>query len=336
MKYNKSKEFKTLSSQCDIIVNKRKLKFPEFVNREESMRRLENELISKNYFDLINGLEDILNSSDSKHKFYGNYSLNQLLQLYKLNKNLRELILSQISEFEIKLKTTIAYHFASRYSNWNDYRKIKNYKKVTKSDSDDIFIATYGYSRRYRGENPQINQKRLFPFFITDKKLIMKLKRKKRYLSAYNGHPPIWVAIKSLDFGQLHTMFTLLNTDVASDVLANFNLKSIDRNKFESILFVINWLRNECAHFEMINNSRYHGKNQLSKELIEDLNLRTAKSRRNLTLFQTMCVLNSVQNFESDFSELISNSDIPQHLKKEYLKSIGYWRQSDWNISIDF
>lgn len=27
-------------------------------------------------------------------------------------------------------------------------------------------------------------------------------------------------------------MFTLLNTDVASDVLANFNLKSIDRNKY--------------------------------------------------------------------------------------------------------
>lgn len=127
-------------------------------------------------------------------------------------------------------------------------------------------------------------------------------------------------------------MFSLLTADILSD----FNLIPSFRNRFESILYVINWLRNEGAHFEMINKSRYHGKFAIDAGLINELNLRTNRSRRNLNLFQSMCILNSVQEFKLKFSQLLDDSDINEQLKRSYLQAIGFWRQCEWDIPIDF
>ncbi len=215
MRSDEPKEFKTLDEQCEIVVNQRHLKLPPNRSREESIRKLKLELIQKNYFDLVNGLDDIINVSDSKNKYYGNYSLDDLLGLYKLNKKLRELLLSEIGKFEIRLKTSIAYHFSERYPLWNAYCDTGNYKMVSVNDREEVFYARFGYSKKYTGSTPHVNQRGLFPFFVTDIKLIRKLRRRERYMSAYGGRPPLWVAIKVLDFGQTHMMFSLLNSKVA-------------------------------------------------------------------------------------------------------------------------
>lgn len=228
MRSDEPKEFKTLDEQCEIVVNQRHLKLPPNRSREESIRKLKLELIQKNYFDLVNGLDDIINVSDSKNKYYGNYSLDDLLGLYKLNKKLRELLLSEISKFEIRLKTSIAYHFSERYPLWNAYCDTGNYKMVSVND------------------------------------------------------------------------------------------------------------RNECAHFEMINKSRYHAKYPVNNKLIKNLYLRTNRSNRNLNLFQSMCILDKVQGIKESFSCLMIQSQIPNSLKESYLKDIGYWRQCDWPLPFDY
>lgn len=336
MRSDEPKEFKTLDEQCEIVVNQRHLKLPPNRSREESIRKLKLELIQKNYFDLVNGLDDIINVSDSKNKYYGNYSLDDLLGLYKLNKKLRELLLSEIGKFEIRLKTSIAYHFSERYPLWNAYCDTGNYKMVSVNDREEVFYARFGYSKKYTGSTPHVNQRGLFPFFVTDIKLIRKLRRRERYMSAYGGRPPLWVAIKVLDFGQTHMMFSLLNSKVAQEVLADFNLKPVNRSEFESILYVVNWLRNECAHFEMINKSRYHAKYPVDNKLIKNLYLRTNRSNRNLNLFQSMCILDKVQGIKESFSCLMIQSKIPNSLKESYLKDIGYWRQCDWPLLFDY
>ena len=89
MNDDKPKEFKTLNEQCDIILNQRHLQLSSANSKTMSINDLKEELLQKNYFDLINGLEDIINVSDSKNKYYGNYSLEDLLSLYNLNENLR-------------------------------------------------------------------------------------------------------------------------------------------------------------------------------------------------------------------------------------------------------
>lgn len=165
MSNNFPKEFKTLTAQCDILVNQRKLKIPESENRDKALSSLKTQLIKKNYFDLVNGLEDMINFADSQHKYYGEYSITDLLELYKLNKKLRELLLAEISEFEIRLKTSIAYHFSGKHSQWNDYYNVNNYRRVTRNDNNDVFQARYGYSKNYQGNDPVCNQRLVFPFF---------------------------------------------------------------------------------------------------------------------------------------------------------------------------
>lgn len=128
MSNNFPKEFKTLTAQCDILINQRKLKIPESENRDKALSSLKTQLIKKNYFDLVNGLENMINFADSQHKYYGEYSITDLLELYRLNKKLRELLLAEISEFEIRLKTSIAYHFSEKHSQWNDYFNVNNYR----------------------------------------------------------------------------------------------------------------------------------------------------------------------------------------------------------------
>ena len=80
-------------------------------------------------------------------------------------------------------------------------------------------------------------------------------------------------------------------------------------------MYVINWIRNECDYYEMINKRKYHGKYPVDNDLIKDLKLRTSKSGMNLTLFQTMCILDSVQSFKEELHDLFSKNKLPKKLK---------------------
>ncbi|WP_396022428.1 Abi family protein [Bombilactobacillus folatiphilus] len=177
----------------------------------------------------------------------------------------------------------MAYRFSEEHPHCEDYHNPSNYKRISVDDRDEIFYARYGYSRNLKKKHPTINEGKKFPFFITKKR------QRRPYMNAYDENTPLWIAIKVLNFGQLHLMFSMLTGDIAKNILNDFNLESIDRNMFESILHVINWLRNECAHFEMINKSRYSGKYPLDKSLIKKLNLITNRSHKNLNVFQA-CV----------------------------------------------
>lgn len=315
------KPFKSLSDQRDILVNKHLL----------NQKMIEEELLKKNYFDLVNGLEDIINDPSQNNKCFSNYTFGDLLSLYELNKKVRELLFSVIGEFELKLKSSISYHFSDMYRSWDSYTNPDNYKSVTVDDRYEVFLARFGYSPNFEGTTPVINQYKLFPFFRNDE-FLAKFFRKKRYLGAYGGRPPLWVAIKALNFGELHILFSLLQSPIAEEVLNDFDLKLADRNLFESVLDVINWLRNECAHFEMINNSRYHGKYPLDEKLLDNLSIETNDSRMNLNLFSTMQILNFVQEFKQRFNELINKFNLNLTLKKKYLISIGYKEIFDWKL----
>lgn len=336
MRLNSPKQFKTLDEQCDIVLNQRHLQIPSGQNELQARVVMKQSLLKYNYFDLINGLEDVINSADPVHKYYGNWTTNDLFRLYELNKKLGYITLMATGQFEIRLKTSIAYHFASKFRDWDAYRNKLNYRKINKDDDKKLFMAYFGYSKKFRGNNPSVNEKRLFPFFVKDKRQIKSFRNRNRIMGTYGGKPPVWVAIKALDFGQLHTMFSMQTSDVAAAVLADFGYQSRDRNLFESILDVTNWLRNETAHFKMINKSRYHSQKPLNLDLVKNLNLRTNNSRKNLNVFPALCILNHEQQIKQNIIQTFNDSAVPVKLQRKYLTEIGYWRQSGWEFAVDF
>lgn len=158
-----SKDFKSIEEQCNVIIKERKLKISKFNGEKE----LKKELSEKNYFDLVNGLEDIINTG-SGNKYYGKYDVFDLISLYNLNSDLSLLIFSVIKRFEIKLKTSIAYNFTAEYQNWDCYLDKNNYKLITKNDINEVYLAYNGYSKSYKGSNPKVSKQKILPFFDED------------------------------------------------------------------------------------------------------------------------------------------------------------------------
>lgn len=105
----REKSFSNLEAQFT-IQRKRKL---IIINKKKAQRLF----LTKNYFNFINGFEDLLlkdNSSNSKK--YSNFkTISDFNRIYKLDKQISKSLFYQLSNVEIELKSNIAYYFCEKY-----------------------------------------------------------------------------------------------------------------------------------------------------------------------------------------------------------------------------
>ena len=145
------KEFNTVENQIRLLKN-RNLKI-------HSLHTAKNHLLDKNYFNLINGFETLL-LDDSKNppKKYTKKSFEDFVRLYDFDSQLSSLIFRKISEFETKLKTSIAYHFCKNHCSTltdnNNYIDINNYKIPNKTDGPKEYVDYF-----YKASNPKKSHK---------------------------------------------------------------------------------------------------------------------------------------------------------------------------------
>jgi abortive infection bacteriophage resistance protein len=130
-------------------------------------------LLDKNYFNLINGHEALLlDNPNNPPKKYTKKSFDHFLGLYDFDRQLSALIFQKISEFETKLKTSIAYHFCKNHcstlSENNNYIDINYYNVPGRTEgpkqyvdffynstkpnkTHKLFKKTYCYKGKFRG-----------------------------------------------------------------------------------------------------------------------------------------------------------------------------------------
>ncbi|MCT3130169.1 hypothetical protein EFO17_07080 [Lactococcus lactis] len=105
----KEKSFSDLETQFT-IQRKRKL---IIINKKKAQHLF----LTKNYFNFINGFEDLLlkdNSSNSKK--YSNFkTISDFNRIYKLDRQIAKSLFYQLSNVEIELKSNIAYYFCEKY-----------------------------------------------------------------------------------------------------------------------------------------------------------------------------------------------------------------------------
>ena len=77
-------------------------------------RELDNALIKYNYFNLFNGIENLLLSSMNPKQF-NKVTLEDFITIYKFNKKLATTILEILDNIESKLKNSVAYHFTQTH-----------------------------------------------------------------------------------------------------------------------------------------------------------------------------------------------------------------------------
>lgn len=131
------KEFQTVYNQIRLL-KQRNLSIPDLKLAKES-------LLSKNYFNLINGFENVLLSDvNSNNKLFKNTAFDDFNNFYDFDLELSSVILRKISEFETKLKTSIAYYFAQEYCctllENSNYIDINNYKIPSKTDGPKEYV----------------------------------------------------------------------------------------------------------------------------------------------------------------------------------------------------
>ncbi len=123
-------------------------------------------LLDKNYFNLINGFETLLlDDSKKTTKKYSKKSFDDFIRLHDFDLQLSTCILQKISEFETKLKTSIAYHFC------------KNHCSTLLENNNYIEINCYNIPKPTEGKKEYVN----FFYNKDDPKKTHKLFRKNYY-----------------------------------------------------------------------------------------------------------------------------------------------------------
>ncbi len=224
MKY--SKEHKSFKTQIEILKERGVI-----ISNEE---KLMNFLSNVNYYKFKNYLKHFEIGKD----LYRNCNVEEVIDLYYFDRELRNIMLLYLEKIEIAIKTKIAYVIGEKYGafghlekyNFYETFKFEDYeKRITKleKDSKEEFIKNYFY--------------------------------------VYNEqkHVPIWILIDIIPFGNVSIMYEYMFNNNQKEISKKFD---VNKEDFESWLKNITLLRNFCAHNSVIWNKKINSVARKSKK----------------------------------------------------------------------
>ena len=233
------KSFKTYDEQLDILVEKG-LKIED---RTYAIRILKKE----DYYNLINGYKKLFVTVDDirkKERFKEKVTFEEIYSLYALDRELRTLILPYLLKFETNMKSSISYHFSSRYRKNHSYLEVKNYSRDIKASSYVLALIANKF-QVIKSKGTQVGSI-------------------KHHLDNYD-HVPLWVLMRFLTLGHVHKMYTclqptvknLISKDFANEFNIDYDLNvTFTPEMLGATLKIINFFRNVSAHEERLHNFR--------------------------------------------------------------------------------
>jgi len=216
--YKPIKTSKTFKEQLEILKNRGLI-----INDETSALIILKEI---NYYRLSGYMLSFKTEDDL---FLPNITFENIYSIYKLDKQLRLLLLDIIENIEIAFRTHISYHLAHKY-------------------------GPVGY------KNPKnFNEKKFHNQFLLDlKENINKNKDKEfieHHIKKYAGEFPIWVVVEILSFGNLSKLFkNMINED--KEMICETYYK-IPFQYIQSWLHNLSYIRNVCAHYSRLYNKTF-------------------------------------------------------------------------------
>lgn len=312
------KQFKTVDEQI-LLLKSRNLQFKDEVKAKAILEKV-------NYFDIINGTENILLKTMNP-KIYDNVFFEDFYEIYKFDTEIRILTLKKIFEIEARLRTSLAHNFASQFCtqipDTLNYREKQYYQQPTQTNTYlyNTFMKFDLFKRNVRMPNGTVKLG-----FVESKK------RDKDYIRTYN-RPPFWVIIKDFSFGDLYFTYCFQKDVVKDKVLKDFGLTLNDDAMFQQILHTLKYARNCCAHLELITRFKLLGAPYLNnyKELKQEIYC-THKHLSYydlLKIIQKFCDTETISKEVSDFHRnmyLINRLEIADKL----LKRMGEADINNW------
>ena len=231
----KSKTFKTLDEQIDILVNKGLV-----VDDVEATKSI---LLRENYFFLSGYRHLFMDPIDNKRYLEGT-TFKELYSMFLIDRQIRNIIFKNILIVENNLKSILAYVMSKNHGfKENNYLNPNNFVRDSR-------------------KNRQIND------------LIRKMKRQisvngkqhtatAHYIINY-GYIPLWVVVKVLSFGIVGELYTILQYQDQKEIADVFGVSI--KNMVDYLPILANY-RNLCAHEDIcyinrtqkaIDDTKYH------------------------------------------------------------------------------
>lgn len=220
----KTKEFKTLDEQIEILKN-RGLVINDIDKTEELLLR-------ENYF-FINGYRHIFMKNHKEDSFIPGTTFEELYALFQFDRSFRNVLFKNLLIVENNLKSIIAYKLSKKYGiREKDYLKPSNF-------SQDI--------KKVRQVNDVLNKiKRQIKLNGRQHSATL------HYISNY-GYVPLWILVKLLSFGMINELYSILKPD---DKLAIAEYYNLDVETLGIYIALLSNYRNLCAHEDIVYDHR--------------------------------------------------------------------------------
>lgn len=233
-------------------------------------------------------------------------SLIQVYRIYEFDRKLSSVLYGVIQTIEVFIKTQIAYYHSIKYGalGYLDVNTVNN----KFSDKHENLIEIFNREVKH-------NQDLLFV---------------KHHEENYNGKYPLWVAIELFSLGNTSQFFSQLKTldrkTIARSISYITKIK-ITHDQIASCLQCLTILRNKCAHFSRIYQSRFPSYPYLPKSIESDA---YAFGKKFIYLYPYLYVLKVLYPAPEDWGNIVTNisSLINEYNDDINIRSIGF--PEDW------
>ncbi len=206
------------------------------INDEEYARKI---LTDISYFRLIKGFS--LGLKNKNDKYFDGVTFEHIVELYLFNSNFRQILFTQIEKIEINLRSRISNYFSNYYGVLG-YLNSQNFKneEYHKKFIDDIFL--------------EIKRNAKSPFV-------------RNFRENYEGGDlPLYALLEIVSFGSLSKLYKNMLTKDKKAISATLD---VDYKHLESWIECIAYVRNICAHYGRLYNSKITKTPLLYKEDIK-------------------------------------------------------------------
>ena len=160
--------------------------------------------------------------------YFEGTTFENVYHIYEFDRKLRNILFSALEEIEILMRTQLSYFFSHKYGALG-YTDENNFGKGFNKKEFDILVRCL------------VKQNQSKPFV-------------KHHIENYNGKFPMWVLVEIMSFGNLSIFYANMKRSDKKE-LARTAFAQYDKN-IESWLVCMTDLRNACAHYARLYNTR--------------------------------------------------------------------------------
>lgn len=250
----------------------------------------------ENYYCVINGYKDLfldktVNSVEERYK--DGSSIFEIFELFKLDRELRNILLPELIKFESFIKTSVAYYFHQSFPDKNSYLAFENYTSDTSKTKDILSVIATLSSNISRQKNNAVTY----------------------YIEKYQ-HCPLWVLSNYLTFGNISKIYKVcdstvrlnISKEVSKHYCNNYREKvHISPEMLDECLGMAVMLRNVCAHDERLYNYKGKFKERALSRTLKYPQLKNCHVFSSLIILKLFLPKNDYRQFMRKFEKCMNN-----------------------------